>query len=391
MALDHYELTDLPVGDDEDYDSSDSSDSDDLESGTTVQGAGSQFVDSVKGMLVGVLLFLASFVILFKFASCGEKGKMAGKAVPIEQAQENGFAYVSGVPVVDEIGDGATLQKGKYIRINKNVEYYAVVTSEKSSTKKEGTKKITEKWHEYSLEWTSSPKPIKLQYKKDKRKWEQFASQNGLPMDYRSVNNPVVASGEKTSETINTTKLEVSGYTIPAQSVAFKDGSKDIGIVNVKGDKDKAKVGDKRIRYSAYPADTQFTFLGDKKGKTLMTHAFGNRGASIEASTGDINKLIGDLKSEDSMIWWAGLIIGFICMAAGLNGMVGPLTTLLDFIPYVGEFGAGAIRFVLTLVAAIISIVFYLLVYYWWIVLIIVAGVVGFLIYRKKMAKPAAA
>ena len=78
-------------------------------------------------------------------------------------------------------------------------------------------------------------------------------------------------------------------------------------------------------------------------------------------------------------------------MAAGLHMMVGPLTTLLSFIPFLGDFGSGMIRFVLTVAAAIISLVFYLAIYYWWVVLIIIVCVFAFIMYKKKGAQPQSA
>ncbi len=390
MKQEDYLLEDLIFGDDEDGSDEDYSESssDDLEEGVEVKGAGSQFVDSVKGMLVGFLCFIISWPVLWCGATRTELGKEFAKAVPIEKASKDGqLVFLTGTPKADEIGDGASLPKGKYLAINKQIEYYAVVSKEKSKTQKKGTKQVTTKWTEYTLEWTSSPKPIQMKYKKDRDTWRRFAQSNNLPS---SVKNPVVPEGEKTSDMITTPNCTVNDYTVPVKDVRFKGGSKELDKVYLKGKKDSPKVGDKRISYSVYPSDIQYTFSGEKQGKALGTHTVNNE-PIIVAADGGPDKLIANLKSEDRMMWWIYLIIGFVLMAAGLNMLVGPLTTLLDFIPYVGEFGAGLIRFILTIVAAVLSLIFYLLVYYWWIVLIIVAGVVGFLIYKKKSAAPASA
>ena len=49
------------------------------------------------------------------------------------------MAFVTGVPEVGEIGDPGYLDNGKYLRIDKSKEYYAVVSTKRSKTRKEGT------------------------------------------------------------------------------------------------------------------------------------------------------------------------------------------------------------------------------------------------------------
>ncbi len=378
-----FDLFQTELGDDESSSSESSSEpavgSDDE---VTVRGAGDKIVDSFKGILVGIVCFIASWAVLWCGATRTEQGKIYQKAVPVEGAKEGSLVYITGIPAADEIGDGDLLKKGKYLKVKKEIQYYAVKSTKKSETKKEGTKDVTRSWYEYSLEWTSSPSPIEEQ---GKTRWKDFAKANKLQ---EGMTNPTVSEDDKKAGPIYTSSCKVNDYSIAInKDVEFMSGSKELDAVYLKGDKDKPKVGDKRVKYSAYPSDIQYTFSGDLKGKTIGTHLVDNKG-QIVATSGDFNQLVGEKKSEDRMMWWVMLIIGFILMSVGLNGMVGPITTLLDFIPYVGEFGASAIRFVLTLVAAILSIVFYLLVYYWWIVLIIVAAVVGFLVYRKKTAAP---
>jgi hypothetical protein len=379
------DLFQTELGDDESSSSESSSDSSvGSDDEVTVKGAGDKIVDSFKGILVGFVCFLASWAVLWCGATRTELGKEYKKAVSIEGAKEGSLVFLTGIPAADEIGDGDLLKKGKYLKISKEIQYYAVKSTEKSETKKQGTKDVTTKWYEYSLEWTSSPSAIKGQ---DKTRWKDFAKTNKLQ---EGMVNPTATEDDKKVAPIYSANCKVNDYSIDIKAVDFKSGSKEIDTIYLKGEKDKPKVGDKRVKYSGYPSDIQYTFSGELKGKVIATHLVDNK-PLILASPGDANQLMGDLKSEDRLYWWLFLIIGFVLMSVGLNGMVGPITTLLDFIPYVGEFGASAIRFVLTLVAAVLSVVFYLLVYYWWIVLIIVAAVIGFLIYRKKMAPPKAA
>jgi hypothetical protein len=70
--------------------------------------------------------------------------------------------------------------------------------------------------------------------------------------------------------------------------------------------------------------------------------------------------------------------------------MAGPLMTLLEFIPFVGEFGKGALNFVFGAIAFVITAVTIILVKFWYIWLLLILGGIGYAIYkRQNAAKPA--
>jgi hypothetical protein len=401
MKFDEYLEDYMILGDDEDDSSSDDDSSDDSSDegdgdDVTEKGMGSQFADSVKGMLIGLVCFIAAWPVMFKAATCQRAGDVVGKAVPIAQAVEGKEAFVTGIPVADEIGDGDLFKIGKYLRIDKSIEYYAIKSTDKSETKKKGTKKVTTSWTEYSFEWTTSPQPIK---DKGKDRWKKFAKANNLKP---TVDNPVAASGEKSSDSIYTKNCKVSDYAITMDStVKFKGGSKE-QIVNINPKdgkllqkKDPDKLGDKRIKYTSFPSDIQYTFTGKLgAGKTLAPFMLNNN-PEVWANPGTFEGAKSAAASQDSMNFWLGLIAGFILMGVGLTMLAGPVTQLLDFIPFVGELGAGLIKVVLWVIAGVLSVVFYVVLYYlynyWYIAIILLAAVVGFLIYRKKSAAPKAA
>jgi len=376
--------SDVSLGDDKDdfdsgYDDYSSVGSDDE---VSVQGAGGQIMSSIKGVFTGIICFFVSFVVLYCGATKTELAKVFKNARPVAGAQDGSMAFVTGVPEVTAIGDEGYLESGNYIRIEKRKEYYAVVSTKRSETRKEGTKKITTSHYEYSLEWTTNPQPIQG---KEKSRWREFASSHNIP---RYTSNPV-ASGETTT-TINTQSAKVNGYSIPVAEVQFKGGGKNLEPKYLTGSAEDPQIGDTRLAYTVYPADTKYTFAGDKSGQSI-TSTMVDDSPMLVASAGEFKNLMSALRSGDRFWWWAFLIIGFLLMSAGLNMMVGPLNTLLDFIPFIGQFGAGMIRFVLTVAAAIISLVFYLAIYYWWVVLILIVAIFAFVMYKKKGAQPQAA
>jgi hypothetical protein len=355
----------------------------------TSQGPLSQIGSSIKGIFVGIICFIAAFPVLYCGATRVQWQKVFKDAAPIEQAKAGQAAYVTGTAMADRIGDPPNIAVGNYLSISKTPEVYAWVQHEKSESKteREGisrTKKTTTTTtYSYALEWTGSPKEIST-FKTDK--WQTFCSTNNLKPD---IQNPTLGENEK-PETIYSANLKVKDIAIDVKSVSFLAGSQDLGAKYVKGAAGAPKLGDKRIQYSAYPSGVEYTFAGKAAEKSIVPMPAKND-TKLAGSTGNFDKLMEGLKSEDKMMGILFFFGGFILMAIGLNGMMGPVTTLLDFIPFIGEMGAGAIRVVMTIIALVIATLFYWLIKLWWLWLIlIVVAVVAFIII-KKTKKPATA
>jgi hypothetical protein len=234
------------------------------------------------------------------------------------------------------------------------------------------------------LEWTSDPKPISGFNQKF---WDKHRAKNNVPA---AVKNPVPAADEKAT-VINAPNCKIGNYTLDTKDIEFKGGSKDLGKKYLVGKADAPKVGDKRISYSAYPSDIEYTFAGALSGKKLTPYFGSDTDSLLPAAPGNFNAMLAALKSSDriaGILWFLG---GWILMAAGLMGMVGPITTLLEFIPFLGGLGSGLIKVVLALVALLLSAIFWWVIKLWWLVLIVIIAVAAFLIYKKKSAHPAAA
>jgi len=352
----------------------------------TTEGPLSQLGSSIKGVFIGLICFIAAFPVLYCGATRVMWGKVLKEAVPVEQAKSGKPAYVTGIATAEKIGDPPNVAVGDYLVISKTPQVYAWVEHVKEESKKERTgvaskKTTTTKTYSYALEWTGDPKPISS-FKQDK--WQTFCNNNRVNPN---VQNPTL---EEKATSIYANNCQVKGYAIDVKSVSFYSGSKDMGSKYVKGKEGAPVLGDKRINYTAQPSGVEYTFAGGVSGKSIIPFESGKE-TKLAGGTGSFDALIQGLKSEDKMKGILFFFGGFILMAIGLNGMAGPLTTLLEFIPFLGDLGAGAIRVVLTIIALVISALFYWLIKLWflWLILII-AGVVAMIVIRK-MKKPATA
>jgi len=359
------------------------------ETTVTSEGPLSQIGSSIKGIFIGIICFIAAFPVLYCGATRVQWQKVFKNAAPIEQAKAGQAAYVTGVATADKIGDPPNIAIGNYLKISKAPEVYAWVENveTESKTEREGisrTKKTTTtKTYSYKMEWTRYPKEIST-FNQDK--WQNWCRNNNLNP---AVQNPTMGPGDK-EDTIYSANLKVKDIAIDVKSVSFLAGSQDLGAKYIKGAAGAPKLGDKRIQYSAYPSGVEYTFAGKAADKSLAPMPAG-KDTKLAGSTGNFDKLMEGLKSEDMMMGIFFFFGGFILMAIGLNGMVGPVTTLLDFIPFIGEMGAGAIRVVMTIIALIIAALFYWLVKLWWLWLILIVVAVVAYIVIKKTRKPATA
>ncbi|TAL39654.1 MAG: hypothetical protein EPN93_00865, partial [Spirochaetes bacterium] len=204
------------------------------------------------------------------------------------------------------------------------------------------------------------------------------------------VQNPKIADSEK-STSIYAPGCKVNDYDIDVKSTQFYSGSKQLPKVYLVGKEGTNKLGDKRVSYSVQPSDISYTFAGALSGKKIVPYVKDTESKMV-ANPGEFKQLLAQIKGEDQMMGYIWFGAGFILMAAGLMMLVGPITTLLEFIPFIGGLGSGLIKVVLAIVAFVLSAIFWWVVKLWWLILLVVLGFVAFGIYKKKTAaapKPA--
>jgi hypothetical protein len=355
----------------------------------TSKGALGQLGDSFKGMLIGLLCFVISFPVLWHGANRIQWNKVYKNATPIEQAKTGVPSWITGVPVFNPIGDPPYLAAGKYLQINKTPQYYAWVEETKTEKKKEGTTEKTITTYSYVKQWVSDPKDTGSF---NEEKWKLFCRNNGInPL----VKNPVKDPNDANYKPVYAQNVKVGNYSFKPEETYFYGGSKDLKTVYFRNNtpaeinENSALIGDKRVKYTGYPVDGDYTFIGEKKGANVAPFYATDTESRLAAGPGDFAKLMADIKSSDKlagMMWFFG---GFILMAMGLMMLVGPITKLLEFIPFVGGMGAGLIKFVLALVAFILSVVIWWVAKLWWVILIVMVAGIAYGIYKKKAASPA--
>ena len=138
---------------------------------TSTEGWGSRLGNSIKGVVVGGVLFIAGIPLLFwnegrsvKTTKALEEGAANCVVVPsadsVDAANEGKLIHITGTAktedtLTDELFSGVSM---KGMRLSRTVEYYQWVENSKSEKKKNlGGSETTTTTYTYSKKWVSSP------------------------------------------------------------------------------------------------------------------------------------------------------------------------------------------------------------------------------------------
>jgi len=108
----------------------------------TTKGWGKRILDSFMGVLIGLALFLISFIVMWKTEGRTDFSKIASKTIEISadkiSAKADGRPVSVTAPLVASapIGDEGFLKPGDYITLERKVEMYAWVEEKHSKTEK---------------------------------------------------------------------------------------------------------------------------------------------------------------------------------------------------------------------------------------------------------------
>jgi len=355
----------------------------------TTKGWGSRIVDSIKGIAIGLLMFIISFGVLYMNEGRVDVSKIAEGAVEVTSTElalpemNEQLVYSSGTMTSEEKLGDMFLEAGDYLSVQRNVEMFAwEETSESTSKTNVGGSETTETTYTYSKEWTSNPMDS-----------SSFKDQNG------HMNPSMVI--ESDSATVQSAKFGV--YNINMQEVSlpahidlvltdenvilddylYRANGKYLfdGYGNI-GNPD---IGDIRISYSviANPLNNA-TIFGklDTNNQSILPY-FGKKDTKLfRVFNGGRDSAISTMSTEYKVITWMLRLVGFLLMWGGMMAMFGPISVVLDVLPIFGSISRGligAVTFVVALVLSVAMIIFSMIVHSWIAMLVIMLVLAGLL------------
>ena len=384
---------------------------------TTTESWGSRLGSSIKGVLIGLALFIAGFPVLFwnegdsvKTAKAIDEGEGACIAVEsnanVDQEMEGKLVHMSGkadtkdVLTDDQFGVSATA-----IRLERNVEMYQWVEESRSQKKKKlGGSEETVTTYTYKKDWmpTAIDSSGFKEQGHDNPGVMEFESQK---MQAANVTFGAFRLNESQIDHIGSAKQYAfpTGFVCKVERVKVQGGTIYVpnaetrnNALNNRDVASQTRIGDMRVTFRVvYPHE--ISLIAKQHGDTFVAYTAknGKKLSYLQDGVKDAAEMFQTARTNNAIMTWLVRIGGFLMMFIGLSMMFKPLSVLADVLPILGdivEMGmglvAGLIAFICSLVTIAIAWLFYRPVL--GIILLAVAGFFGWMLIKKRKAAKAA-
>lgn len=366
---------------------------------TTTTGYGTRIGKSFGGVIVGILLFLGSFGVLFWNEGRTDLASLAKKSAELPAGSVTADASVQGklvsasgvVTSAETLGDNVYLKPGKYLAVKRDVEMYAWVEKKtENSHTNVGGSETTETTYDYTMAWTSNP---------------MKSSEMAHPAEHE---NPAPAL---TGDAFTVTNLTVGSYTVsgvvelPASTplvltkdnVSLREGVIIAGgyIFQGTGTETVPKIGDIRVSYSTLNPGFEGTVFGALQGGKIAKYTNEDGDELYRVFEGSRSGAIAALHDEFVAMGWVLRLVGFFMMWFGLASILGPISTLLDVLPFLGgtsRFIVSLVTFPIALILTVITVIVSMILHSLVALIIVAALLVGAAVFAvKRMPKKASA
>ncbi|MFC1647524.1 TMEM43 family protein [Patescibacteria group bacterium] len=352
------------------------------------QNFGNKLVGSIGKLLFGILIFLASFVLLFMSEGRINYATVAENAIHVDQALSNkDFVYVtSDLDTPTFLGDDLYLYEDEYLVVDRTVEMFSWV--EEVETEE------NEKVYYYDMKWVEDvPDSEEFREYRGHENPAKAVSSNRFKVDEASVGIYKLDMDEIRLLGTKSLKLNEENLTLDGYQEIISDENYDY-VFDGYGSYDDPELGDIRIRYSVLEPVEEVTVFGRVADEKLGPHHGEKEKGLYRVFDGMKEDAQATLKGEYKAAGWFGRIGVFFLMWIGLMMMLSPLSVSMELIPFLGQLGKGAISLIAFIVALVLTIVASTMfaIFHSTLGLILMAGaviLVAFYFYNKSQQKPA--
>ncbi len=333
-------------------------------------GFGRRVGNSIKGMIVGGIMFIASFPLLawnegrsVKEANSLEEGKKV--VVSIDAAKESPqtegmLVFTSGKATTDEeLEDPEFGVSHVGIKLKRTVEMYQWEEDKDTDEDRNGNKKTTYKYEKKWSEKEISSSGFRI----------QEGHQNPKTMPFHSATQQaqeVMLGVHMLSQGLIDQITEYSGMPLnqdaldAAPEVEGKEVKLGGGGLYYGRNASIPEIGDVRVVFSLLPPQNVSVVARQAKSTfgPYQTKA-GNTIELLEPGLHDANYVFTKALDRNATMTWILRAVGWFCMFLGLCLMLGPLTTVANAIPIFGSvvgLGVGLAAFVLASVLSLVTI-----------------------------------
>lgn len=339
---------------------------------TVTTGWLSRIGNSIKGIVVGIILIIASFPVLFVNEGCAVKTRKdlnqgAKECVPADSASVdsandgklvhlNGMAKSQGSLKDDQFGVSA-----EALKLKRQVEMYQWKENTSTDTKKKlGGKEETTTTYTYEKVWAEG--------RIDSGKFNQSGDHA----------NPSSTLG---SQTWTATPITTGAYTLssglvdqianftplpvqsPRSEIADIDGRKvqwNNSHYYIGSNPAAPAIGDLKVSYLA-AMPTEVSIIAQQTGESFSSFT-GDSGTTInmlQIGTHTAAAMFDSAQESNTIRTWIVRVVGFVVMFIGFGLIFKPLSVVADVLPIAGDIvgvGTGIVAFLLAAPLSLITI-----------------------------------
>lgn len=373
----------------------------------TSQSWFSRLGNAFKGIIVGLILVVIAFPLLFwnegravkRYKTLKEGGGavISVSADKVDAANQGKLVHMTGLATTEETltdtSFGVSAQAIKLMRVAEMYQWQQESSSEEKKKLGGGTETVTT--YTYSKTWSENL-INSGQFKKPE------GHQNPAQMAYQSVD---MMAG----------KVTVGAFTLPPSMVrkmrdystvslgsdyTLPDNLKNQGQVSsntiyLGSNPGSPQVGDIRISFKEVKPMTISLIANQVNGTFEPYHA--KAGGTIEllqSGTFSADAMIQQAQKSNTILTWILRGVGFVVMLIGFQLILGPLSVFADVLPILGSIVGAGTGLIAGLIAAILSSLTIAIAWIVYrpligIIMLVVSGGIGFLLFSKlRKAEP---
>jgi hypothetical protein len=335
----------------------------------TTRSWGSRLGNSIKGILVGLVLFIGSFILLswnernavrqYKTLNEVRIAAVEIQATDVPSASDGKLVHVSGVTQTPD-----TLEDPEFgirvtdsIHLDRQVEMYQWEESSRSETRtRVGGGQETVTTYSYDTRWSERLIDSSRFYEQNP------ARRNPGRMPYSSLS-------------VSASNVGLGNFVLATEIISQIRGRQDLPLweqdlrlpanarlhgehIYVGENPASPQVGDVRIKFSVAPAGT-VSIIAGQEGTRLTrswTDFSGNAYARVQTGAHSKEAMITQAEREVKILTWVLRFVGWLVMSVGLVLTLAPLRVMADVLPFVGRLVGTGVGLVSGLVAAGLSL-----------------------------------
>jgi Transmembrane protein 43 len=337
----------------------------------STQGWGGRLGGSIMGALVGVVMFLAAFPVLWwnegravqteLGLAEGSKAVVEANADQADPANNGRLIHVTAKAVTEDTPADPDfgVKAPKQLRLARKAEMFQYKEESHTETKKNlGGSETTVTTYTYPRVWSEDFQDSSHFHD------PEYQGKNPSSMPYKSASWPAkkVTAGAYTlspglvSQIHDEKPLPIDSADAakPPKGFAVRDGEFYKGK-----DPDAAEIGDMRVSYTVVEPTTVSVVARQEEGGALGPYQ-PKAGPPLEMlKTGehDAASMFKEAEEQNKTLTWVLRAVGFFVMAVGIFLVLRPMAVLGDVVPFIGNMVGGLLAVVAGLIALGLSLI----------------------------------